>query len=604
MKKILLVAINSRYNHVALAVRQLESYVKKYSPEYKKTFLLETKYFTINQPLLEIIRDIVSQKPDAVLFSVYIWNVLLTMQLIPELKKIIPSLVIACGGPEVSYCSEDVLKKNSKIDFIMSGEGEETVLEFCNTFAGKENIVLKNIRGLYIRSENKIEYTGQRELIKNLDDLPFCYDDGNGQLVSDLSAENSIIYYESSRGCPFSCSYCLSSVEKSVRFKSLECVKKDIDFFMKNKVCLVKFVDRTFNLKEERYIAIWNYIKENWNGITKFHFEIEAQTMTDSALKCLEDVPFNCMQFEIGIQSINQKTLEAVGRTYNPLRQQFVLSNISQSIHVHLDLIAGLPYESLKEFATSYDYAISQKCHMLQLGFLKILHGTQMEQFAKKYKGYEYLSLAPYEVLFSPWVNYSEMLFLKHLDFLTDVYFNSQEYFALMHFIISLQKSNRSTYNFFVLLEKYFVEQGLFDNLHKSTFFFDVMYDFFNSGNLNNFLSPQEIFTACELLKFDYIRKGKTSVFPLWYKRNYNKERHVQALNVFHDMHSTRQAFIDSAFEEFNINPFTYKKIDGISKCEILFIYNTNHIKTSASKTAVRSGDTLCIEVSSLLSGE
>jgi hypothetical protein len=627
-KKILLVAINSRFNHVSLAIRSIEAYVRRYAPHCFRAgavpqgnvvpqgngvpqgnvvqtehgvqqndaqFILQTKYFTINQPLLEILQGIAMERPDAVLFSVYIWNVALTMNVIAELKKILPDCLIAVGGPEVSYDAEKVLARNTSLDIVMAGEGERTVTEFCEAIASKSVVPIGNIKGLYVRTKQGFINTGKRPLIENMDLLPFPYDDGTGHLVEGVDADNSIIYYESSRGCPFRCSYCLSSVDKSVRFASLDRVKHDLSFFLQNNVRLVKFVDRTYNLNEDRYIAIWEFIKDHWNGKTTFHFEIAAQQFTDRALEAIKDVPYGCMQFEIGIQSTNPPTLETVGRPADMAQIHHVLAAIPKTIHVHLDLIAGLPLETIKEFSSSFNYTIAQNPQMLQLGFLKILHGTAMESYAHETPGYEWLSTAPYEVLRSPWVSYEEMVFLKRIDNLVDNYYNSQDFVQTMKFIISLQKD---TFKFFTELAAYFTTNGLFDLPHKSDAYYAYLHDFISAQQ--DFFSRYECAIIIELLRFDYTRRSKPGVYPSWYVRNYDKEAHRIALENYYDMHSTRDAYSDSSYEVFSINPLTFDTLPNEAECAILFLYNSHHITGAASKTAIRSGDCLCIDCTGL----
>ncbi|MFA6938011.1 MAG: DUF4080 domain-containing protein [Treponema sp.] len=614
IKKIFLVAINSRFNHVSLAVRALTSYIKKYSDGYNKFYSLEAKYFTINQPVLEILQGIALEKPDAVFFSVYIWNVEITMKVIAELRKVLPECLIGAGGPEVTYDAQKVLNENKSIDLIMAGEGEVTLKELCESFSSEEKVSVSKIKGLYVRAKKSsgseknddVVFTGARPLIQNLDELPFPYDDGNGKLVEGVDADNSIIYYESSRGCPFHCSYCLSSVDKTVRFSSLERVQKNLDFFLKNNVRLVKFVDRTYNLNEERYIAIWKYIETHWNNKTTFHFEIAAQQFTEAALNSIQNVPYGMMQFEIGIQSTNPPTLEQVGRPADLDQIHHVLSKIPKTIHVHLDLIAGLPYESPKEFASSFNYTISQYPEMLQLGFLKVLHGTPMEEYTLKTKGFSYMSNPPYEVLSTPWVSYSQMQDYKKIENLVDNYYNSQNFIQTMKYIVSLQKN---AYKFFTNLSDYFTEKNIFDLPHKVNDYYSYLYDFLNGDQtkqnpqvaegaplLQNtehqqYFAPEEINVLNNLLRFDYTRKSKPGTYPSWYRREYDKQNHRAALEKYYDMHSTRDAYTDSSYESFTVNPITFEPCAPEKTCDILFLYGGHHLTGAASKTAIRTGD-------------
>lgn len=632
MKKYFLAGINSKYNHVSLSTRALEAYVQNYSAEYGKRYFLTRKDFTINQPVLDVLKDFMYEEYDCIMFSVYIWNVEFVKKLIVEIKKLQPETLIGLGGPEVSFCAEKFLSENPATDFIICGEGEETFREVCETLAQspallqeennfpKENNwlpkqklnLLNKIPGLCLKTNASsaadtsfantaaaaIIYTPQRPLIKNLDTLPFVYSTKENKLRSDIDPKNSILYYETSRGCPFRCSYCLSSTDISVRFKSLEKVKDELNFFLKNKVRLVKFVDRTYNLNEERYIAIWQYIIENWNGITTFHFEIEAQQLTNKALECIKNVKPNCMQFEIGIQTTNEPTLKEIQRQFDSQKIKYVLENIPESIHVHLDLIAGLPYETLFEFENSFNYTIKLNPRMLQLGFLKILHGTQMESFAEKNPGYKWLSCAPYEVLCSPWMTCSELQMLKHIDLLVDNIYNSQNFLQTLKYIYTL---NINQFAFYTQLESYLTEKKFFDSLHKPEIFFDILFDFFSEYNefiqKMNIESDKVLFCGDniliikEILKFDYIRRAKTSTFPSWYKHNYSKENHRAVLENNYDISSTRDSYINSAYEEFSVNPFTFE----VSPAKVLFIYNTQKLNGAAAKTFLKEENTECI---------
>lgn len=638
MKKILLAGINSKFNHVSLSTRALESYVKKYSSSVNKDFHLQRKDFTINQPLLQVLKKIISDQPDCLLVSVYIWNIDYVKKIITEVKKLLPECLIGAGGPEVSYSAEDFLLNNSSVDFIMCGEGEKTLLEFCEKFSSPDKKdFLPEIKGIYLRRNKfssgqtelkephkEIYFTGNRPLIQNLDELPFVYQDETGSLVSDIDPENSIIYYESSRGCPFRCSYCLSSIDKSVRFKSLDLVKKELSFFLEHNVRLVKFVDRTYNLNEDRYIEIWKFITQNWNSKTTFHFEIEVQQLTEKALDFLSSVKANCMQFEIGIQSTNALTLNAINRKNDLQKIHDILSRIPETIHVHLDLIAGLPFESMKEFSSSFNYTFLQKPRMLQLGFLKILHGTQMEQFAIEHEGYKWLSTAPYEVLQSPWLNYSQIQILHNVDYLVDNIYNSQNFIQTMNYLLQ-QKID--FFSFFLQLEKWFTKKNLFEVQHKADAFFSFLYEFVNdysaaqnqtlndeksisyneeksvsyneekSADCNKeiIFSPEQKAILNQLLRFDFVRRVKTSSFPSWYERCYDKEKHRNALESYCNIQSTREAYINSAYEEFSVNPFTFEIPSDEKKYPVLFLFNTNNFRGAASRTSLSEENTMCI---------
>lgn len=632
MKTIFLVGVNSKFNHVNLAIRSIESYVRIHA---HARFELLTGNFTINQPVLQILRGIALSKPDVVLFSVYIWNSEIVFKLIPELRKILPHALIGAGGPEVSYEPGSILGRVPALDFIMAGEGEQTVTDVCESVAESASVpdsssaekydarrvsAVSSIPGVWTRGADGVPvFAGPRPLFKTLDELPFPYDDGCGNLVNGVDAKNSIIYYESSRGCPFSCSYCLSSVDKSVRFSSLERVYKDLRFFLNHKVTLVKFVDRTYNLNEDRYIAIWNFIMANWNGLTTFHFEIAAQQLSDKALDAIKNVPAGMMQFEIGIQSTNPPTLEQVGRKADMERISLVLSRIPKTIHVHLDLIAGLPFETPVEFERSFNYTIARRPQMLQFGFLKILSGTAMETYAQKTTGYEWLTVPPYEVLVSPWVTYEQMQHYKDIEEVLDIYYNNQNNLALMSYLSGRadehacgKSSSGSLLNMYELFEDialYYAQHGLAGLPHKTSDQFKYLFEFIESVRTKSFIctcglssfGEKDFAVLYELLRFDFIRREKPGTFPDWYKRRYDKNAHREALEKFGGLgtdavchHSTRDAFTFSSYEVFAVNPLCAEPVcDGVSY-PVLFLYE-GHQSGASSKTELRSRDTECI---------
>jgi radical SAM superfamily enzyme YgiQ (UPF0313 family) len=680
VKKIFLAGVNSKFNHVNLAIRSIESYVRLHAPSCVKnnsaaftaasalsgsaeSFELLTGTFTINQPLLQILRGIALCNSDVVLFSVYIWNSEIVFKLIPELRKILPHALIGAGGPEVSYEPQLILARVPQLDFIMAGEGEQTVTAVCEAVCHMPEDAGTNVSGTagaysssaYISAVSRIPgiwsrgaggvsvFAGPRQLFKTLDELPFPYDDGTGHLIPGVDAKNSIIYYESSRGCPFSCSYCLSSVDKSVRFSSLERVCKDLQFFLDNNVTLVKFVDRTYNLNEDRYIAIWRFIISHWNGITTFHFEIAAQQISSKALDAIQSVPAGMMQFEIGIQSTNPPTLEQVGRNADMNQISSVLSRIPKTIHVHLDLIAGLPFESPAEFACSFNYTIARRPQMLQFGFLKILSGTAMESYAKATPRYEWLSVPPYEVLSSPWVSYAQMQHYKDIEEVLDIYYNEQNNLALMSYLIGkaeiaarVQASCCCTeqpsassgcmhfdmYAFFEDVASYYAQNGLAGIPHKSADQFRYLYEFMELVHDKKYACTSGFDTLCdqsyqvlyELLRFDFIRREKPGTFPGWYKRQYDKNAHREALEecgVLGNKNaagtadgerrfSTRDAFTYSSYEEFSVNPLDPDPVCDGRTYRVLFLYE-DHSAGASSKTELRSRDSECILLDNLL---
>ena len=474
MLRVLLVGIGSRFNHVNLAVRILSGYVTSHlSAAENRNCEIQCGEWTTAVPLQELIRGITGSLPDIVLFSVYIWNQSLVFQVIRELPKIMPGIITGAGGPEVSYRAKEILDSVPELDFIISGEGEIPLLHLCRMAAGLQCRDSDGVAGAAgLRSGNaacadfccgtgaevpagvsvvagdfaaaggcgcagsfRVRFLSALEQsppggvwyrntsirnpvcsgaaarhLSDLSEIPFPYRSPAGTLVDWADPDNRIFYYESSRGCPFRCVYCLSSLDTTVRYVSLDRVLSDIQFFLDTGCRLVKFTDRTFNLDEARCKTIWQYITDHHNGKTVFHFEIAAQLLTASLLEVLETVPEQSVQFEIGIQSIHPETLKAVGRSGNIRQIAENIRKIPSKIHVHLDLIAGLPFENIHLFGASYDFTASLRPDMLQCGFLKILSGTAMEQWALTHAGYQWLSCPPYEVLQSPHIDFADML--------------------------------------------------------------------------------------------------------------------------------------------------------------------------------------------------
>lgn len=545
--KILLAAVNARYNHTNIAVRSIALYAKKNFPQAD----IEFAEWTINQSVQEILRGIFNQKADVIIFSTYIWNSELIQKIIPEIKKILPEISIGAGGPEASFNAEGWLKKIDALDFIVAGEGEETVLEIS-----REKNISEKIPGLYFRKEESVVFTGARDLICNLDELPFPYEN-----FSD--PDNRIYYFESSRGCPFSCAYCMSSLDKRVRFLSLERACADIQKFLDAEVSLVKFVDRTYNLNEERYLKIWQYILDHHNGKTMFHFEIEAEYLSEAALNFLQKVPADIMQFEIGVQSCNKKTLESVGRSKEIKKLFENISRIPKTIHTHLDLIAGLPFEGLDSFGDSFEKVMGLKPDALQLGFLKVLYGTTIKDFAEL-NGWRWMNSAPYEVLSTPYLSYEEILFLKDIEVLVDAFYNSGFFSVTMNFI------GRKTgwKKFFYEAAEYARKSGALNDARKTVFWFKWLSDFFAEDK-----------TIQQLLKFDFMKMQKTSCFPDWMIHIYKKENHLEAMNANEKFFDNRIEFAFSDYDEFTIDPLAEFPEETFGTFKYLFVYKRHNSK-------------------------
>ncbi len=558
---VLLVAINSRYSHTNLAVRSICEYVKKHDSKNVDECICFEEWTTAHFAQ-DILRGIVFHNPKVVIFSVYIWNTKLVFEVAQELKKVLPNIVIGFGGPDVSYRATEILTSHTDVDIIIQGEGEKTTLELIQAYTScdganadfREQLLdrLISIQGVFTKSiDGTIYFGGVRELLA-LDTLAFPYTD-----LSD--PDHKLYYYESSRGCPFSCSYCLSSIEKSVRFMSIERVLSDIQHFLDARVRIVKFVDRTFNLNTERYLAIWKYIVDNHNGYTMFHFEISAEHLDEKALEYLQTVQEGIMQFEIGVQSTNEKTLTEINRPVSIEKLAKNIRRIPKTIHSHLDLIAGLPYESLKEFENSFNFTLSLKPDMLQLGFLKILSGTQMEEYAKNHS-YEWLSNPPHEVLKSPCMSYDDLCFLHDVETVLDWYYNSHNFNTSIQYVL---ENFGSAFEFFSCLARDFRSKGQFDVQHKTQTLYSLLYEYFLEYH------EQSMYVLQELLRFDYFMMGKTSTYPNCFTLRYDKDKHHAALLKHADMSSTREAYTNSSFEVFSINPLTLEN----QKTSILFLY-------------------------------
>ncbi|MBO5198335.1 MAG: B12-binding domain-containing radical SAM protein [Lachnospiraceae bacterium] len=432
--KFLLIALNAKYIHSNPAVYCLRSYTAAKDAALADQVVIAE--YTINQETDEILQAIYEQKPDVAAFSCYIWNIRRIKELVRELKKVLPGTDIWLGGPEVSFDAGERLKELPEVTGVMRGEGEETVYELVQTYAGKcetgnryganaeENIAarLAGIRGITWRdADGEIK---ENEVRGELDfsELPFAYQDLK-------EFENRIIYYETSRGCPYSCSYCLSSIDRRVRFRKMELVKKELDFFLTNRVAQVKFVDRTFNCKKSHAMEIWRYIKEHDNGVTNFHFEISADQIDEEELALLSEFRPGLIQLEIGVQSTNPETIRAIRRRMDLTRLKEVTNTIRswKNIHQHLDLIAGLPYEDYASFRRSFGEVYALRPNQLQLGFLKVLKGAAMEEEAARY-GIAYHSEPPYEVLYTGWLSYEEVIRLKQAEEMLEIYYNSGQF--------------------------------------------------------------------------------------------------------------------------------------------------------------------------------
>lgn len=462
--KLLLVAVNAKYIHSNLAVHSLRAYADQYGASGQ----VSLAEYTINHSEEDILREIYKEKADVIAFSCYIWNIEIILRLIRELKKVLPKAKLWLGGPEVSYDAEIKLKTIPELEGIMIGEGEQTFLELVQYYS-EGRTALSDIKGIAYRSDDRINVTQDRELLK-LSDIPFPYNEMN-------DFKNRIIYYESSRGCPFSCSYCLSSVEKRIRFRELALVKKELKFLLDQKVPQVKFVDRTFNCNKEHAMGIWQFIKENDNGITNFHFEISADLLTDEEIVFLSTLRRAQVQFEIGVQTTNPDTVTAIRRKMNLelLGQNVDRIRKARNIHQHLDLIAGLPREDYETFEQSFREVYEMKPDQLQLGFLKVLKGSPMESESVNY-GIVYRDHPPYEVLYTDQLSYAELLKLKGICEMVEIYYNSGQFTNTINFLEHYYPSPMKLYE---ALADYYEDKQMDRQAHSRIKRYELILDFY-----------------------------------------------------------------------------------------------------------------------------
>lgn len=530
--KILLTAINAKYIHSNLAVYSLQAYAAAHGHK------IERAEYTINNQLEDILEKIYCQKPDILLFSCYIWNVEYVKELVSEFHKLRPEVPIWVGGPEVSFETERFLKDNPAITGIMMGEGERTLTELCEYFeqceqdahslsqnrdearnetagAGMEyekksgaftelnEEMLKKIDGIsYRRSDGTVAIQPLRSLLP-MDELPFCYAN-----LKDF--EHRIIYYESSRGCPFNCSYCLSSVDKKLRFRSLPLVYKELQFFIDAKVPQVKFVDRTFNCQHEHAMGIWKYIKEHDNGITNFHFEISADLLREDELELISDMRPGLIQLEIGVQSTNGDTIREIHRTMRLEEVYRAVNRVKagKNIHQHLDLIAGLPFEDYQRFQKSFNDIYALHPQQLQLGFLKVLKGSYMYEHAQEY-GLVYRSRPPYEVMASKWVSYDEMLEIRLVEEMLELHYNSGQFLT---YLAVLEWKYDSTFQMFLDMGHFYREHGYLDCSHSRVRRTEIVQEF------AEIVDPERRDIYREALIFDLYKIEKSKSRPFWAK--------------------------------------------------------------------------------------
>ena len=502
MKRVLLVGVNAKYIHSNPAIYSLEAYARAHINRELADGALELVEYTINQNIENILADIYRRKPDIAAFSCYIWNWNMIQDILTELPKVLPDIKIWLGGPEVSFHGEQILERFGAVQGIVLGEGEITFTELFSYYQWDEECgkTLESIGGLLLRSGR----TGAQKPVE-MDELPFFYEESEGNNNSGLERfENRILYYESQRGCPFSCAYCLSSIDKTVRFRSLERIKEHMQFFLEQRVQQVKFIDRTFNCNAKHALEVWKYLKENDNGVTNFHFEIAADLLTKEQLEVMADMRPGLIQLEIGVQSTNKQTLQAIHRDMGMSHLREIVEKVHSfgNVHQHLDLIAGLPYEDYVSFGKSFDDVYAMNPQQLQLGFLKVLKGSPMEEKATEY-GIIYNSKSPYEVLYSKWLSYEDVLRLKGIEEMVELYYNSNQF---VHTIRVLETEFSSAFKMYEALAAFYEENGYAVHTPARAYRYQVLLDFACKIN------PTKRELYVELLTFDlYLRENLKS---------------------------------------------------------------------------------------------
>ena len=533
---VLLIGINAKYIHSNPAVYSLKAYADKYYADRPEGCDVSIAEYTINQPTSSILAELYHRKPDVAAFSCYIWNWNVIRELLAELPKVLPDTKLWLGGPEVSFHAEKLMAEFPQLSGIMIGEGEETFVELLKYYWENKS-ALCNIKGIV----TKDGFTGERALT-DINKLPFIY---NPNLSSQkpqndtlVTFNNRIIYYESQRGCPFRCAYCLSSIDKKVRLRDIETVKSELQYFLDHKVPQVKFIDRTFNCNSAHALSIWNYLKENDNAVTNFHFEIAADLLNDEQLAVMRDMRPGLIQLEIGVQSTNETTLKAINRHMDIDLLRKTVANIHSfhNIHQHLDLIAGLPYEDYDSFVSSFNDVYAMAPNQLQLGFLKVLKGSPIEQQADEY-GIVYSDRPPYEVLYTKWLSYDDVLRLKDIEEMVELYYNSNQF---THTLPVLVKEFDSPFQMYESLADYYRTNGYLINTPSRAYRYQVLLDFACS------IAADRRALYIELLTFDlYLRENLKSRPPFAPENTIDKDK----LRQFFEAEATEHIYLQNGYD-------------------------------------------------------
>ena len=602
--RFLLCGINAKYIHSNLAIFSLKAYADRKKIPGAEIILKE---YTINNYVEDILQDLYEKKADVVIFSCYIWNISFVRELAVELKKVSQNVKIWAGGPEVSYAANKFLMENPAFDLIMQGEGEEVFSQLIRLAveenSGSTNDIdmskLQKLQGIAVRNfseksalengessienKTKIINTGFAPLM-DMDTIPFVYEDFH-------LFEHKILYYETSRGCPFRCSYCLSSVDKTVRFRSLDIVKKELDAFLEAKVPQVKFVDRTFNCNRQRAIDIWSYLVEHDNGITNFHFEISSDLLGEEELELFAKMRPGLIQLEIGVQSTNGETVDAIHRHMDLEKLFHYVDRVHAlgNIHQHLDLIAGLPYENYERFGVSFDDLYVHEPDQLQLGFLKVLKGTVMEEEVKKYN-ILYRNQPPYEVLGTKWLSYDEIILLKGVEELVELYYNSGQYTLTLKYAVPFFKS---PFRFYEVFSAWYREKGYHKLNHNRLEKYNILREF-----LREHIDENEWDILDEIMLYDMYLRENVKGRPSWAKdtAQYKKEWKVlyreQGEKLFPEdvqagTYDSKKAANQSHIEVFEIDIKKFEQSRQVEKKQIfcLFDYSRRNPLNRAART-------------------
>ena len=560
---ILLTAINAKYIHSNPAVYSLRAYACRYGGSRYEEEIRIAEY-TINQPVDEILMDIYERRPDILCISCYLWNISYVEQLIREIPKVLPETKIWLGGPEVSYNAREMLDGYPGLAGVMCGEGEQTFLELMQYYHGEGAAALRDVAGIAYRAQPSggnamvdVCETPVRPAL-DLSTIPFIYEH-----IEDF--DNRIVYYESSRGCPFSCSYCLSSIDKCLRFRDPDLVRRELQFFIDHEVPQVKFVDRTFNCRHDHAMAVWSYIKEHDRGITNFHFEVAADLLNDEEIALIRSMRPGLIQLEIGVQSTNPDTVREIRRRMDLAKVEKNVAAVreARNVHQHLDLIAGLPYEDYDSFARSFDRVYAMKPDQLQLGFLKVLKGSLMHEKTEEY-GLVYQDRPPYEVLSTKWLSYSNVIRLKKIEEMVEVYYNSGQFRNTME---QLEQAYASSFEMYGALADYYEKNGLFRLSHSRIARYEILYHFIEETEGAERIAEYREWLTLDLYLRDNVKNrpaflGENRVKPdeaaAFYKAEEEERRYLSGYEGYDRRQMRKMTHLEKIREEVLL--FDYRK--------------------------------------------